>query len=165
VIVRAAAPADRAAIIAVHAAAFPTAAEARLVEALVADGDDLVSLVAETDAGIVGHVLFSRMTVYADGRALVATGLAPVGVLPQHQSTGIGSALIRCGLDLLDGQRVAICFVLGDNVFYGRFGLDACVARPFACRYAGPHFMARWLDGAVTITAGTAAYAAAFGSI
>lgn len=164
-IVRAALPADRAAIHAVHAAAFPTDAEARLVERIVADGDMIVSLVAETDAGIVGHVLFSRMNVCADGRDLDAVGLAPVAVRPQRQSTGIGTALVRRGLALLADQGVAIAFVLGDPAYYTRFGFAADVARPFDCAYAGPHLMAVWLGDALAVTAGSARYAAAFGSI
>lgn len=162
---RPARPADAAAIARIHIAAFPTPAEARLVERLEADGDVLVSLLAE-DAGVpVGHVLFSRMAVEADGAPVAAAGLAPVAVVPERQGQGIGAALIEAGLAALGAQKVAICFVLGSPRYYGRFGFAAATARPFASPYAGPHFMARWLATPHAVTAGRADYARAFGEV
>lgn len=138
--------------------------EAELVRAIEADGDALVSLVAERDGRVVGHALFSRMDVEADGALLTAAGLAPVSVAPGLQGQGIGDALIRAGLDALREQGVAISFVLGHETYYPRFGyspeLGACFASPFA----GPHFMAMMLDsGAAWPLGGRADYAPAFG--
>lgn len=138
--------------------------EAELVRAVAADGDVLVSLVAEGRDSIVGHVLFSRMDVEADGSALPAAGLAPVSVSPEWQGRGVGDALIRAGLDMLRAQSVAISFVLGHEAYYPRFGYTPELGARFASPFAGPHFMAMMLDsGASWPLGGRADYAPAFG--
>lgn len=168
-IIRPLAPADFDAVDIVHRAAFASTAfghqgEADLVRAIHADGDALVSLVAETDGQIVGHALFSRMEIEADGVALQGAGLAPVGVLPDLHSGGVGSALIWRGLEMLHGQGVQISFVLGHPDYYPRFGYSSEAARPFASPFAGPHFMALLLDKSVQLPeSGRARYAPAFG--
>src|SRR3546814_21168484 len=103
------------------------------------DGDVLVSLVAEADGVIAGHVLFSRMAVEAAGATLSAAGLAPVSVAPGRQGQGIGAVLIRAGLDTLRERDVAISFVLGHPAYYPRFGYMADLAARFASPFAGPH--------------------------
>ena len=120
--------------------------EAELVRMIEADGDALVSLVAEQGGVIAGHVLFSRMDVEADGSVLSAAGLAPVSVVTGSQGQGIGDALIRAGLDALREQGVAISFVLGHESYYPRFGYSPELAARFASPFAGPHFMAMMLD-------------------
>jgi putative acetyltransferase len=167
-VIRAARPADASAIDAVVRAAFAASTmghqgEAELVRALEEDGDALLSLVAEADGAVIGHALFSRMTVEADGASWRAAGLGPVAVLPGAQSSGVGSALIRAGLDQLADAGTQISFVLGHPVYYPRFGYSAEAAAPFASPYAGPHFMALLLDKALQIPkSGRADYAAAF---
>ena len=138
--------------------------EAELVRMIEADGDALVSLVAERGGAIVGHMLFSRMEVEADGAALVGAGLAPVSVVPGLQGQGIGAALIRAGLEKLREQGVGISFVLGHEGYYPRFGYSPGLAARFASPFAGPHFMAMMLDsGAAWPLGGRAEYAPAFG--
>ena len=138
--------------------------EAELMRMIDADGDALVSLVAERDGAIVGHILFSRMDVEADGAALSGAGLAPVSVVPDLQGQGIGDALIRAGLDALREQGVAISFVLGHDAYYPRFGYSPDLAARFASPFAGPHFMAMMLDSdAAWPLGGRADYAPAFG--
>lgn len=138
--------------------------EAELVRMIEADGDALVALVAEQDGQIVGHVLFSRMDVEADGAPLAAAGLAPVSVGPAQQGQGIGDALIRAGLEALREQGCAISFVLGHETYYPRFGYSPELATRFASPFAGPHFMAMMLDsGAAWPLGGRADYAPAFG--
>ena len=164
--IRPAEAADAAGIRAVHEAAFPTAAEADLVEALVRDGDAVVSLVDERQSEIVGHVLLSRMTGSGDGRDLRALGLAPVGVRPGFQGSGIGSGLIAAALAIARATGEEIVFVLGEPDYYRRFGFSAATAAPFASPYAGPYFMALALQpGFVPPAAGTAAYAPAFSGL
>ncbi|HEX2197024.1 MAG TPA: N-acetyltransferase [Burkholderiales bacterium] len=104
---------DAAAVRAVHASAFPSDAEARLVDALRKAGRVSVSLVAAVEGQIVGHVLFSPVT---PGRGL---GLAPLAVLPRFQELGIGSELVESGLDACEADYAV---VLGDPAFYARFG-------------------------------------------
>lgn len=168
-VIRAAAAGDADAIDAVIRAAFAATefghqGEADLVRMIEADGDALVSLVAEHDGGIAGHVLFSRMDVVADGAPLAGAGLAPVSVVPGLQGQGIGDALIRAGLDALRAQDVAISFVLGHEGYYPRFGYSPDLAARFASPFAGPHLMAMMLDsGAAWPLGGLADYAPAFG--
>lgn len=167
-VIRAATAADADAIDRVVRAAFAQTefgdqGEAELVRMLEADGDILVSLVAERDGSVIGHALFSRMTAEADGAPLSAVGLAPVSVAPGSQGQGIGGALIRAGGDRLRADGVAIAFVLGDTGYYSRFGYSAELAARFASPFAGPHFMAMMLDSeAIWPQGGRAEYAPAF---
>ena len=162
--VRSATDADLGAIRTVHSQAFPTAAEADLVERLHADGDAAVSMVAD-DGGIVGHMLLSRMRVDADGRRIRALALAPVAVLPERQGQGIGSALVEASLAAAREQGAQIVFLLGEPEYYSRFGFDAATAAPFSSPYAGPYFQALLLDGLSLPASGTAEYAPAFAEL
>lgn len=167
--IRAATAADAEAVDKVIRSAFATTefghqGESELVRMIDADGDTLVSLVAEQGSAIVGHVLFSRMDVEADGAALSGAGLAPVSVVPERQGQGVGDALIRAGLAALRQQGVAISFVLGHEDYYPRFGYSPDFAGRFASPFAGPHFMAMMLDSdAAWPLGGRADYASAFG--
>jgi len=100
VIVRAENAAERSAIRSINEAAFGGQDEADLVDRLRADGLVLVSLVAEIQQRIVGHILFSRMSIETTGSSVSAVALAPMAVLPEHQRRGIGGQLIRHGLNL-----------------------------------------------------------------
>lgn len=140
--------------------------EAELVRMIGEDGDALVSLVAEADGRVAGHILFSRMEVEADAAPLAAAGLAPVSVAPDLQGGGIGGALIRSGLHALRARGIVIGFVLGDQGYYPRFGYSPELAARFTSPFAGPHFMAMMLDSdAPWPLGGRAAYAPAFGRL
>lgn len=160
--IRLANPEDRAAIRAVQLAAFPTAIEADLVDALTAAGDSTLSLVAEQDGHVVGHILCSRMNAVADGRPVRAVGLAPLVVHPDAQGRGIGGALIREALARSRADGEEMLFVLGEPEYYGRFGFSAELARPFASPYAGEYFMALRLVSDPSPSSGCADYAAPF---
>jgi putative acetyltransferase len=119
---------DEAAIRRLHLAAFGGDAEARLVDALRERGKAVVSLVAVEAGDIVGHVLFSRVTI--DGNdSTRALGLAPVGVLPGFQRTGIGSRLIRQGLTRCASAGYDLVVLVGAPAYYTRFGFQA--AQPY----------------------------------
>ena len=118
-------PPDLAAIHAVDLAAFPTDAEARLVEQLRASGRLAISLVADLERGIVGHVAFSPVVV---GTATGGLGLAPVGVLPEFQRRGVGSRLIEEGLDHARSLHVPYVVLVGAPGYYARFGFSAASA-------------------------------------
>jgi putative acetyltransferase len=165
-VIRPAEPEDAAGMRAVHRAAFPTAAEADLVDALVREGDAVVSLVEERQSEIVGHVLLSRMAVTGDGRPVRALGLAPVGVLPGFQGGGIGRGLIEAALAIAQAIGEELVFVLGEPDYYARFGFSADTAAPFASPYASPYFMALALRPGFSAPArGEAAYARAFSDL
>src|SRR5688572_12606334 len=90
---------DEAGIRAVHIAAFPSALEAELVDRLRDAGRSAVSLVAEMERGIVGHVLFGPVTISGDGASGGGLGLARLAVLPELHGRGVGSALARRGIE------------------------------------------------------------------
>ena len=159
-------PDDDAGIRAIHRAAFPTGAEADLVEALMREGDAIVSLVEDRQSEIVGHVLLSRMAVTGDGLALRALGLAPVGVLPGFQGGGVGKGLIEAALAIAQATGEELVFVLGEPDYYTRFGFSAETAAPFTSPYASPYFMALVLQPGLTPPGhGEAAYARAFSDL
>jgi putative acetyltransferase len=115
-------PHDGDAVRSVHRTAFPTDDEARLVDCLRAAGRASVSLVAEIDGRVVGHVLFSPVTVTSAGGEWHGLGLAPMAVLPDQQCRGIGSALVRDGLAACAAAGCAFVIVLGHADYYPRFG-------------------------------------------
>lgn len=118
---------DEAAIKSVTAAAFADMpysdqSEPLIIERLRAAGVLAVSLVAEDDGVIVGHVGFSPVTL--SGGEGGWYGLGPISVVPVHQGRGIGTALVREGLDRLRALDAAGCVLLGDPDYYRRFGFS-----------------------------------------
>lgn len=108
----------------VHRAAF-AGEHGDVVAALVDDlrRDPLTrSLVAIEDGEVVGNVMFSRNRLDAPERLVDVQVLSPLGVLPAYQRRGIGSALIRRGLEMLDGAGVPLVFLEGDPRYYSRAG-------------------------------------------
>ena len=94
---------DREAIWNVNRSAFESDAEANLVDALRDGGFAEVSLVAGIDGKIVGHILFSRVTINTTVGKVEAVSLAPIAVLPDHQRQGIGSKLVEAGFEAFPG--------------------------------------------------------------
>jgi putative acetyltransferase len=131
--VRAEQPGDEGAIHKVHASAFPTDLEARLVDALRNAQQMLVSLVATTDRLIVGHVAFSPVAAAVEG----GVGLAPVAVLPSYQGRSIGGQLIRAGLAQCHQAGHSFVVVLGDPAYYGRFGFQPAARWGLVDEYGG----------------------------
>ena len=120
---------DERAIFEIHAHAFPSDGEARLVDALRAAGAATISRVAECGGQVVGHVLFSPVRVEGPGGSFEAQGLAPVAVAPERQRDGIGSALVRAGLAACRDAGHPIVFVLGHATYYPRFGFEPAAPR------------------------------------
>ena len=167
VIVRREVTRDRASVRAVHAAAFQppgggVAAEAGLVDGLRDDGDVVqgLSLVAEVDTEVVGHVACSRGRI--DGQP--ALGLGPLGVLPEHQRRGIGHALMHGVLAAADALDEPCVVLLGDVAYYSRFGFE--LAQPLGVLPQNPswaeHFQVRRLTAWKDHLRGTFRYAPAF---
>ena len=121
-IIRSERPEDTPAIRIVNERAFGGAAEADLVDALRRNGKATISLVAVDDGRVVGHILFSPVTIETSGRKLVGVGLAPMSVIPERQNQRIGSLLVEEGLRRCreGGHRFVV--VLGHPDYYPRFG-------------------------------------------
>lgn len=100
--------------------AFSDGTEADVIDRLRASGDLTLSLVAENDANIVGHVAFSPVIIGHSSAGWY--GLGPVSVHPDHQRRGIGSSLINEGLKMLQERRANGCALIGDPNYYSRFG-------------------------------------------
>jgi putative acetyltransferase len=144
--IRYAKPSDHAAIAAVVEAAFGQPGEARLVQSLRVD-DAMFEMVAVEDGEVVGHVMFSRL--YADIPQLIAA-LAPLSVRPDRQGSGLGSALVRAGLDSAREFGAWGVVVLGEPAYYGRFGFTAQAASKVKAPYAGhPAFQALALEDGI----------------
>jgi putative acetyltransferase len=159
-IIRDEAASDQSAIHEVHVLAFRGRAEARLVDELRRSGDAVVSLIAAEGDRILGHVLFSKLN--APMRSLA---LAPVGVRPDSQQQGIGSALIRKGLGRARDDGWEAVFVLGDTGYYGRFGFSVEAAEGYISPYSGDHFMMLALGSRKVLSAGHLVYPAPFRSL
>lgn len=116
---------DREPVRSIHRRAFggehgDTVAE--LVDALRRDDPTAVSFVSEETDEVVGHVMFSRCLLDAPRRLVDVTSLSPLAVAPEWQHRGIGSALIRRGLQELDERGVPLVFLEGDPRYYSRVG-------------------------------------------
>jgi putative acetyltransferase len=160
-IIRDGTPADGHAVHRLVVSAFGQQDEACLIDELRCAGDVAVELVADEGAGeIAGHVLLSRMHA-----PFPALALAPVSVAPPRQRAGIGSALVNTAVARARDAGWSAIFVLGDPHFYARFGFSAASAEGFASPYAGPHFMALALTGALPVAVGELRHAPAFAAL
>jgi putative acetyltransferase len=116
-------------------AAFENGPEALLVDKLRASCKDYLAFVAILDGAIVGHILFTPATV--DGSSTVGMGLAPMAVLPSHQRKGIGSQLVRYGLEHLRQSGCPFVIVLGHPGYYPRFGFEVASKYHLSCQWEG----------------------------
>jgi putative acetyltransferase len=159
IIIRDQTEADRQAVYDVVAAAFNQTLEAELVEALGDAGDAALSLVAEHDRRIIGHIALSKMEA-----PFPALALAPLSVRPGKQRMGVGSWLVQEALSRAQASEWAAIFVLGSPNYYQRFGFSVEAAKGFLSPYAGDHFMVLRLAQALPTT-GELRHAPAFAAL
>lgn len=164
--IRPARPDDEPAILRVHEAAFGRPAEAELAVKLARREPACVSLVACAGDEVVGHVLFSPVSV--DGRrfAQPPMGLGPVGVLPGRQKTGAGKLLCRAGIEACRARGAPFLVVLGHTTYYPSFGFVPAARFGLTFGDAPPRdaFMALELSpGALANASGRVRYAPEFG--
>jgi len=129
---------DHAAVRQVNLSAFETNLEADLVDAVRPTAQPLVSLVAELDGAVVGHILFTPVTVSDGETTSRAIGLGPMAVLPELQRRAIGSRLVEAGLDACRELGEHVVVVLGHADYYPRFGFR--LAAELGLHYRGPDF-------------------------
>lgn len=157
---------DRDAVRTVNEAAFGSPEEADLVDSLRQEADPVVSLVAEVNGRVVGHILFSPVSLEGHPE-LAIMGLGPMAVLPDWQRKGIGGALVVDGLVACEKLGFGATVVLGHPEYYPRFGFVPGAWFGLASEYDVPEeaFMARELrPGFLDGVGGTVRYHAAFGS-
>lgn len=126
-------PGDQESVRRVNMAAFENGPEATIVDRLRASCEDYLAFVAVEDGIVVGHILFTPVTVAGCG--VSGMGLAPMAVLPSYQRKGIGSQLVRHGLSYLQRSGCPFVIVLGHPEYYPRFGFEP------ASRY---HLSSQW---------------------
>jgi putative acetyltransferase len=157
-------PADAVAIRRVLEAAFPTAAEARLVELLRAGDHLLIGLVAEAVGEVVGFIAFSPVEIEGAAIEGIGVGLAPVAVHPKVQGQGIGSRLVREGLAACERAGYGFVVVLGHPAYYPRFGFTRAHLRGLGNEYgADEAFMVLELpSGSIPANGGVIQYGPEF---
>jgi putative acetyltransferase len=129
--------------------AFGQPQEANIVDKLRANCDGLLSLVALQDEKIIGHILFSPVTIEGHHGFLEGMGLAPMAVLSEFQRQGVGSMLIRAGIEILKKSGCPFIIVLGHPEYYPRFGFEPASRYRIRSQWEGvpDHaFMILWLE-------------------
>lgn len=156
--------ADHDAVRQVNLLAFGKDVEGRLVDELRAGGHAPLSLVAEENGRIVGHIMFSNLAIHTPNGIVNSLALAPMAVVPDGQRQGIGSALVKEGLRCCRERGHRIVVVLGHTEFYPRFGFSSKLAEPLICSFgSGPNLMALELvPAALRGVGGELKYAAPF---
>ncbi|MGC5053725.1 GNAT family N-acetyltransferase [Micromonospora sp. DT48] len=158
---------DRDAVHELHRLAFGDHGEmvVELVRALRDDDPEALSLVAESEDEVIGHVLFTRGLLDAPRRLVQVQVLSPLAVTPQRQRRGVGGTLVRHGLRLLDERGVPAVFLEGDPRYYARLGFAAAEELGFrrpSLRIPAPAFQVARLSGYEPWMTGTFVYSATF---
>ena len=126
-----------------------------------------LSLVAESDGRLVGHILFSGISIQSGAHTYPALSLAPMAVVPEYQNRGIGTALVRRGQEECRRLRHRIVIVIGHPEYYPRFGFEPAGSRGLSLEFEVPDeaFMVLELEeGVLNTISGVVKYPEAFNS-
>jgi putative acetyltransferase len=133
--------------------AFGQPQEANIVDKLRNNCEGLLSLVAIENEKIVGHILFSPAVIEGQHGIIKGMGLAPMAVLPEMQRQGIGTQLVKTGIENLKKTQCPFIVVLGHPEYYPRFGFERASLYGIKCQWEGipdEVFMILWLDKSAT---------------
>ncbi len=161
-------PADHARVREIQEAAFARPDEARLVEALRRSARPQLSLVAELDGELTGHLFLAPVAIDGPSPSVECAGLAPIAIDPVFQRSGIGSALVRESLRRCSEVGWQAVFLLGDPNYYGRFAFE--LAAPAGFHYESEIFdsvfqLLEITSGALDESSGWVRYHEAFNSL
>jgi len=133
--------ADAEAIREINLEVFETDAEAKLVDNLRGSVSPFISMVALDQGMVIGHILFTPVDVAGSG--ISALGLGPMAVTAQRQGHGVGSSLIKEGLNLCRNNNTAAVFALGEPGYYSRFGFELAAGKElyYKSDKFAPYFM------------------------
>lgn len=139
--------ADHARVHEINKLAFETDSEAVLVDGLRRAAKPLISLVAEINDEVVGHILFTAVAIGDSPATAASMGLAPLAVHPEFQDHGVGGGLVEAGIEACEAAGCEIIVTLGHPDYYGRFGFVSAVEEGIS--YVGqdydPFFMVKEL--------------------
>ncbi len=145
-------PADYDQIRQVNDLAFECPDEGKIVDQIRASQEEIISLVALVDEKVVGHILFSPAVINRNQKPITGMGLAPMAVLPEYQNKGIGTTLVKEGLQKLRESNCPFVIVVGHAEYYPRFGFERASKHGLQCQYDGTPdeaFMVIIMDQAV----------------
>ncbi len=163
-------PEDIVSIDGINRLAFGGEEEAKLIKAIRGSNyflPELSLVAAETDR-IVGHILFSPITVESSGKSVNALALAPMAVVPEYQNKGVGTALVKHGLAACKKLGYTIVIVVGHPEYYSRFGFTPATEYDLEAPFEVPDdaFLAlELLPGALKNVRGMVKYSPAFDSV
>ncbi len=129
--------------------AFGQPQEAKIIDELRNNCEGLLSLVAIEMEKLVGHILFSPATIEGKQGIVKGMGLAPMAVLPEMQQQGIGTQLVKNGMEYLGEMQCPFIIVLGHPEYYPRFGFEPASRYGIKSQWEGisdEAFMILWLD-------------------
>lgn len=161
-------PEDQHAIRELHKRAFPSVAEATLVDNLRKSGCPFLSLVAEESGHIQAHLLITPVTLPVALHSLELGAIAPMAVAPDYQRQGVGTQLMQGALRFAEEEGIDALFVLGIPGFYKHFGFAPASQQGIRCEYPVPDevFMVRELNpGRLQGCSGQVAYQPAFNQL
>ena len=164
-IIRPEQPRDQQQIRTINQQAFAGDAEANLVDALRNSGLPLISLVAEENNRLIGHILFSPVTLAGQTSAPAIAALGPMAVLPERQGQGVGNLLVTTGLEYCVSAGYVAVVVMGHPDYYPRFGFVPASNFNIKSEYNVPaevFMLKELLDSALKGSKGTIQYHAAF---
>jgi len=117
--------------------AFGQPEEGNVINEIRKSDSQILSLVAEIEGSIVGHIFYSEAKIDCNNVSIKGMGLAPMAVLPEYQKQGIGKKLIIDSLEMLNTKDIPFIIVLGHEEYYPKFGFEKASKYDIKCQWKG----------------------------